>query len=394
MEKTIRIGLLTGGDDRSYALGLTGALVAEGVSVDFIGSDKLDAPELHSSPLIRFLNLRGDQRENVGKGKKIARILKYYFRLLKYAATTDAPILHILWNNKFEFVDRVFLMAYYRLLGKKIAFTAHNVNAAKRDRRDDFLNRLTLKIQYRLSHHIFVHTEKMKGELMTEFGVAESKASVIPFGINNTSVFTALTAGEAKARLGLRADEKTLLFFGQIAPYKGLEYLVSALAKLAASGGQYRLIIAGKVKQGCEEYWAQIQQQIIDGKIQSQTIQHIRHIPNEEVEIYFKTADAVAIPYVDIFQSGVPFLAYSFGLPVIASDVGSLRQDILEGKTGFICQPRDPVDLARAIETFFAGDLYGQLAAQRQVIRDFANERHSWTKVGQITAKVYQNLLA
>ncbi len=54
-----RICLLTGGDDRSYALGMACALAGQGISVDFIGSDKLDAPELHRTPLIAFLNLRG-----------------------------------------------------------------------------------------------------------------------------------------------------------------------------------------------------------------------------------------------------------------------------------------------------------------------------------------------
>ena len=37
------------------------------------------------------------------------------------------------------------------------------------------------------------------------------------------------------------------------------------------------------------------------------------------------------LPYTHIFQSGVLFLGYSFGLPVIASDVGSLREDVIEG---------------------------------------------------------------
>ena len=49
-------------------------------------------------------------------------------------------------------------MLYYRILGKKIVLTAHNVNAAIRDSKDTLLNRLTLRIQYRLADHIFVHT--------------------------------------------------------------------------------------------------------------------------------------------------------------------------------------------------------------------------------------------
>src|SRR5207245_8421681 len=171
----LHVTLLTGGSDKAYALGLTSALVGQGISIDFIGSDELDTPELHTTPLVNFLNLRGDQRENVSFQRKARRILAYYYRLLRYAAVARPPIFHILWNNKFQFIDRVLLMLYYRLLGKKIVFTAHNVNAAKRDCRDTFLNRASLRIQYDLADHIFVYTERMKSDLLDDFGGPKSK---------------------------------------------------------------------------------------------------------------------------------------------------------------------------------------------------------------------------
>ena len=68
----------------------------------------------------------------------------YYAKLIRYAATAKPRIFHILWNNKFEFFDRTLLMLYYRLLGKKIVLTVHNVNAGRRDSKDTRLNRLTL----------------------------------------------------------------------------------------------------------------------------------------------------------------------------------------------------------------------------------------------------------
>ena len=126
--RSIRVCLLTGGDDRPYALGMASALVARGIATDFIGSDKLDTPELHRTPLITFLNLRGDQREDAPLRRKFIRILAYYARLAKYAGRSRAPIFHILWNNKFEHFDRTLLMFYYRLFGKRIVLTAHNVN--------------------------------------------------------------------------------------------------------------------------------------------------------------------------------------------------------------------------------------------------------------------------
>src|SRR4030095_8501179 len=61
----LNIALLTGGGDKPYALGLAEALASNGVSLDFVGSDDLDDPELRKNPDVRFLNLRGDQRPDV-----------------------------------------------------------------------------------------------------------------------------------------------------------------------------------------------------------------------------------------------------------------------------------------------------------------------------------------
>lgn len=389
----LHVGLLTGGDDRSYVLGLTASLVANGVSVDCIGSNRVDGPELHNAPKIRFLNLRGDQTESAPLLRKAVRLLAYYLRLIRYAAVAKPRVFHILWNNKFEWFDRTLLLFYYRLLGRKIVFTAHNVNGAKRDGRDSAFNRFTLGIQYRLVNHIFVHTQRMKGEMLEDFSVPEGKVSVIPFGINNTTPTTAMTGEAARKRLGLRREDQVALFFGQIAPYKGLEYLVEALPELIRRNSRFRLVIAGKVKQGWEEYWAKLEPKLAAAGVADRVLLKLGHVPDTDVEIYFKAADVLAIPYVNIFQSGVPFLSYSFGLPVIATDVGALKEDIIEWKTGLICRPQDPADLVRALDAYFGSNLFRQLGESRIEIQKYANERHSWMKVGAITEAVYRNLL-
>ncbi len=363
---SVSVCLLTGGDDRPYALGMASALAGQGISVDFIGSDKLDAPELHNSPQINFLNLRGDQSEDAPLRRKIVRILAYYARLAKYAARSEARIFHILWNNKFEHFDRTLLMLYYRLL--------------------------SLGIQYRLCDHILVHTGAMKDELVADFGIASQRVSVIPFGINNTSPSTAIGRREARKRINLGSGEKTLLFFGQIAPYKGLEYLIAAMSELAMEEKNFRLVIAGRIKPGYVSYWNAVEREISRAGLENCIIQHIRFIPETEVEVYFKAADVAVIPYVEIFQSGVPFLAYSFGLPVIATDVGSLRQDIVEGRTGFICRAKDSSDLANMIYQYFDSELFRDLEIRREEIKRYANERYAWEKVAEITQKVYEKL--
>jgi glycosyltransferase involved in cell wall biosynthesis/GT2 family glycosyltransferase len=385
------VALLTGGGDRPYALGLAKELISKGAALDLIGSDDLDCPEFHHKPGVNFLNLRGDQRTDVNFARKVFRLSTYYAKLIRYAATAKPRIFHILWNNKFLYLDRTLLTLYYRLLGKRIVLTVHNVNMGRRDSKDTRLNRLTLRIQYRLADHIFVHTEKMKLELIKEFGVQGGRVTVIPFGINNAVSSTYLTPREAKLRLGLGNDTKAILFFGNIAPYKGLEYLITAFQQILARHDDYRLIIAGRPKNS-ETYWATIQEAIHEDVQTGRVLLRADFVPDDETEVYFKAADVLALPYRHIYQSGVLFLAYSFGLPVLAANVGSLQDEIVEGKTGFVFKPEDALDLAMTIERYFASDLFARLDSRRQEIRDYAAGRHSWDVVGQMTTDVYASL--
>ena len=385
------VALLTGGQDKSYAFGLCAALVEQGVSVDFVGSNEVDSPHLHAHPKINFLNLRGDQSRNAISLKKAWRLFRYYSRLMAYAVTARPKIFHVLWNERLVLFDRTLLMLWYRVNGRRIVYTAHNVNAGTRDAADTLLNQLSLKAQYGLADRIFVHTERMKGELLAQFGVPARKISVIPFGINDTVPNTSLTREQARQRLGLSPGHKTLLFFGRITPYKGLEDLVEALSQLRKQDDSYRLIIAGAVK-GCDDYWRKVEAAIERGGVRGNLIERIEFIPEADTELYFKAADALVLPYRSIFQSGVLVLGYNFGLPVIAADVGSLKEDIIEGRTGFVCPAADPGGLAQAIERYFASGLCQNPELRGQEIRHYASERFSWTKVGQITSKVYADV--
>jgi D-inositol-3-phosphate glycosyltransferase len=390
----ISVALLTGGSDRPYVFGLTKELISKGVTLDLIGSDELDCPEYHGVPRLNFLKLRGDQDPHASLPKKMVRILSYYFKLLRYAATAKPKIFHILWNNKFLHFDRTLLMFYYRLLGKRLVLTVHNVNTAKRDNNDSAFNRFTLRIQYRLADHLFAHTEKMKHELMDEFGVPEGRISVIPLGINNSVPDTSLTSAEARQSLGLQEDDKAILFFGRITPYKGLEYLVDALQRILSPADKYRLMIVGRVEEETfDAYWAPIRDAIQDDVQRGRVLLRAEHVPDSETEVYFKAADVLVLPYRDIYQSGTLFLGYSFGLPALASDVGSLKEEIDEGNTGFVFKPEDPADLAMTIEKYFASELFRSLSSRKQTIRDFAAERHDWDVVGKMTISVYEGLL-
>lgn len=393
-DRIMKVALLTGCQDRPYVLGLAMALASKNMQIDVIGSDEIDSPEFHETQDVKFVNFRGATNQTVSSAVRLWQLLVYYYQLICYATISRGTILHVLWNNRFEYFDRTILMLYYKLLRKNVALTAHNVNQARRDANDSFINRMTLRIQYRLVDHVFVHTQKMKNELLDTFGVCGDAVTVIRHPINNAFPNTSVTPDEAKRRLDLRKDERALLFLGRIRPYKGLEYLLSAFKLLLAKSGDYRLIVAGEPKKGSEAYLNQICEMISRDFPQNKVLLRIEFIPDEQVELYLKAADVMVLPYREIFQSGILFLSYSFGLPVIATDVGSFRDEIVEGKTGYLCKADDAADLARAVEMYFASDLYKHLDVRRGELTDYANANHSWHAVAELTCCAYAKMAA
>lgn len=387
------VSLLTGGIDKHYATELSMALAAVGVPLDVIGTSDMDTPEMRKCHGLRLLPLY-ESRPQRSPLRKALACLGVYVRLLRYIARSGAPIIHILWNYKLPIADRTFLLLYYKLLGKRIVFTAHNVNAAERDGVDSRWNRWSLRIQYSLVDHIFVHTEQMKKQLLNEFAVPADNVTVIPFGVYTRVPNTCLTRVEARERLGLGSHHRTLLFFGRIVAYKGITHLVQAFELLAAGNPEYRLVIAGEPMKEAEQYWKDTEQRIEQSPIRNQVIQHIRHIDDAEIELYFKAADVLVLPYTRIFQSGVLFMSYSFGLPVIATEVGSFGDDVIPGETGYLCRPRDSEHLARISELFFSSDLFRELEQRRSGIQSLIGTRNSWHAVADKTAHMYAAIRA
>src|SRR5438067_11218323 len=136
MEDDLAVALLTGGQDRSYALGLAMALCAKGIRVEVIGNELVDSTEFHTTPKLSFLNMGGIPQPDVGFSRKLFQVLQYYARLIRYVAIAKPRLFHILWNSKLEYFDRTALMIYFKFFGKRVILTAHNVNKARRDSED------------------------------------------------------------------------------------------------------------------------------------------------------------------------------------------------------------------------------------------------------------------
>lgn len=151
----------------------------------------------------------------------------------------------------------------------------------------------------------------------------------------------------AKARdvLQIDAEKKTLLFFGLIRPYKGLDVLIKAFRELP---DDYQLLIAGEAYEKTDTY------QALAEPVAERVKWSDGFVPDNEMPVWFSAADAVVLPYREATQSGVTAAAFHFNKPVISSDVGALSESIDQGVTGMLVEPGSAAALKEAIQNWFS----------------------------------------
>jgi len=369
-----------------YDRALAAALARAGAEVELVTTEFLhgEVPAADGYRVDERFYRRSASRGLAARGRLGFKLAEHLRDMLRFRrAHSDADVVHYQWLTLPGLDARLLPPTRPRVM------TAHYILPPSPSRR-----------QIASAHRVFgrmdavvAHSEHGAARLRDEVGLPGERVRVIPHGAFD--YLTELGAAEKPLPAELEgAEGPVILSFGLIRAYKGLEYLVAAFQQIAAGDNNYRLIIAGEPKKESQQYWRDIQRTIEREETGKRVIQEIRFVPDEETELYFKAADVLVLPYTEIFQSGVLFLAYGFGLPVIATDVGSLRDDIIEGQTGFVCRPSDAADLAEVLKKYFDSSLFHALDRKRGEIKAFARSRNSWNVVGDITRAVYGRLLA
>jgi glycosyltransferase involved in cell wall biosynthesis len=165
-------------------------------------------------------------------------------------------------------------------------------------------------------------------------GVSEDQIDVIPHG----PLFYPSRSTPGK-RMKRDLGKSTILFFGRITPYKGLEILINAFKELKKTH-QVRLLIVGG---GKLDPYKPLLQDLTEVEVIN------RWIPDSEVGLFFEQATIVVVPYTKATQSGVVTIAATHQLPVIGTRIGGLPEQIEDGKTGLLVKPGSTRELVQAL---------------------------------------------
>lgn len=188
-------------------------------------------------------------------------------------------------------------------------------------------------------------------------------------------------SAEAKKKLDIPEGKKVILFFGFIRDYKGLDLLIEAMSKLSED---YLLVICGEVYGSFQKYSEQIDMLGVKNKI----IQHVRYISDDEVPLFFSSADVCVLPYKSATQSGITSIAYHFDLPLIATDTGGLKESIIHNKTGIIVDSPDANLIAKAIETYFSQNLKSKFQEEIKLLKN----KLSWNSLSNAIIEFSKSL--
>ena len=225
-------------------------------------------------------------------------------------------------------------------------------------------------IHVRFSDALIVLFEK-DSELLG--GLTKNKRTfIIPHGVN--TLFARMADIDVP-------EDNSILFFGAALPFKGLEYLLKAFAIVKDAVLDVKLVVASRLDM---EKYAPLLEPLGD-----RVVVDNRFIPPEVAAKYLRATKLVVLPYIEDDHSGLIPLVYSFGKPVVVTELVS---DMVEpGKTGLVVPPFDHLALARAITTLLQDECLR--ADMKTHVRKKVEGELSWERIAEKTCRVYREVL-
>ncbi|HUT15406.1 MAG TPA: glycosyltransferase, partial [Anaerolineae bacterium] len=220
-----------------------------------------------------------------------------------------------------------------RLSGVCIVYTVHNV--WQHEGRYPWLVGLGNRVILALAQAVHVHDDETVASLREQGGLARlgsrkrPNVYVIPHGNYVPAYPNDCSRVTARTRLGLDDSTFVYLFLGRVRPYKGIEELLVAFKALDAR--DMALVVAGELH---EPHYARRVRELARGDARIRL--YLQFVPDDELQVYLNGCDICVLPYRHVTTSGAAFLAFSFGVPIVAPRKGYFVQLVGDKERGIL----------------------------------------------------------
>jgi glycosyltransferase involved in cell wall biosynthesis len=299
--------------------------------------------------------------------------------LLEQLKAFQPDVIHFQWTP-LPIVDRLFLPKLRAIA--PLVLTVHDTLPHNGSPGWGLQNMSALSILSKFDE-LIVHTQAGL-ERLRSYGLPEAHIRRIPHGPLGSD--TAI-AGSTKPARGA-GQPISILLFGQIKAYKGVDVLLKAAAAMPRETlAKCRVRIIGKAAMDLAPFEEIIRSERLGEFVQLEP----RFVPETEVNALLASADIIVLPYRAIDVSGVLMASLAAGVPIVATRIGVFAEILEDGKHGRLIAVDDHVALARALEELVndAG-LRERMGAAARELRD---EVPSWQSIATSTTQLYTQLL-
>lgn len=225
---------------------------------------------------------------------------------------------------------------------------------------------------------------------MIDRGVDPEKISVVPNGVDTQRFVPVERDADLAHRLGLNG--KTVVgYVGSVLDYEGLDLLVKAVGRMAATRDDVHLLVVGD---GAER--ERVEGLARDMGILGTVVTFTGRVPFSEVERYYSLIDIAPfprtpLPVCELVSPLKPFEAMAMGKVVVASDVRALAEIVTDGVTGLLHAKGSVESLERVLTTLVDDPgLRARLGAEG---RKWVVERRDWARLADDVSSIYREVL-
>ena len=241
---------------------------------------------------------------------------------------------------------------------------------------------------------IVVATLAEQTQLRFLYKAAASKMTIIPPGVD-TGHFYPIPADEAKQAIGLKPDDRMVLFVGRIEALKGVDTLIRAMSCLKINEAHrpvHLAIIGGEPDANPQEMSMEMArlQKLCDELCLDRMVVFLGKRGQDTLPYYYSAAEVLVMPSLYESFGMVALEAMACGTPVIASEVGGLGFLVQDGETGFTVPDGDPEKLCEKL-SLLLGDPH-----LRETMGCCAAEyakSYDWEKIAGQVAQLYRELV-
>ncbi|HYD03353.1 MAG TPA: glycosyltransferase family 4 protein [Alphaproteobacteria bacterium] len=294
----------------------------------------------------------------------------HFYSMIKKIKKVDPELIHFVDNHPWSLV---ILNAFK---DKKFYVTMHDITPHLGEGLKGKITIHVNQVLNRKADRVAVLGYKLRDDLVKLYKIKKDKISVFLMG--DFSFYLKWK------KPGIREDDKTILFFGRILEYKGLDTLLKAMPILTKKIPDIKLIVAGEGDM--------LPYNKLVEKIDKKNIEVLnKYIPEQAVPPYFQESSIIVMPYRDASSSGIVPIAYVFKKALVCTDVGALREFIDDGKTGILVKPEDPKALADAIVKLIHDKKKREFLGENGYKK--AMGELSWASIAQRLSKEYNDIL-